>query len=439
MNNHICSYLLHHHVTCYTQMLHDQKMLRGRFRVIFGLVCLLLAGYMTLTQIVRYLKNEDSSTITQIQFNQTPLDDKYPTFSICLRGSDIYWLRENSLFENFGVTSSQFVYTLQGRGWRYEYNERGRPYHNKSVDIGTFPHNETMQYFLKPSDIIVKTEFLAQQEVHTTHYEKDDKGNNGDTPNPFNIGYQTPNEICFTRSSTDHVDLIRQHDLLSLDRKILLPGNNLNVEIRIIFHYPGGLIRNFDNPSFRSTFEAYQKDKILELKVSRVVKSKRRSDSNVPCNPNIDNDDETFQNEVIRRIGCVPVYWSYLLQVLETPKLCNSAEELKNSTELINNIKDVLSTYDPPCLDMTTLVMFTRDSHQRTGRFFIKVLYTEKFYQEIKNIKAFSFETFWSTAGGYLGFFLGYSLLQIPDLLTQLPPFLRRLRLPSKMGRLSTV
>ena len=253
---------------------------------------------------------------------------------------------------------------------------------------------------------------------------------------PFYVGYQAPNEICFTRNSTDEPNLLREYDLLSLDRTLLLPGTNLNVELRIIFHYPGGLIRNFDNPTFRSTLEAYQANKILELKVSRVTKSKRRPDSNIPCDPNIKSDDQTFLHQVIERIGCVPTYWTHLVPVTFAPNLCDSPGELQNSSELINDIKNVLATYDPPCSDMTTLVMFTRDSHQRPGRFFIKILYTEKVYQEIQNVRAFSFETFWSTAGGYLGIFLGYSLLQIPELLTKFPSFLRRSRLISKIGKL---
>ena len=417
-------------------MLRDRKMIQSRLKVTFGLVCLFFAGYMTLTQFVRYLENEDSSIINQIQFNQTPLD-KYPTFSICLKGPNIYWLQEDSLFERFGTTSSQFANTLQGQGWRFEYNEKERLYHNKSVDIGTMASDEIKTHFLRLTDIIIGTEFVAQQDAHTTHFDKGAEGENDHNHIPFYVGHQTPDEICYTRNSTNVIDLIRQHDVLSLDRKLLLPGNNLNVEIRIIFHYPGGLIRNFDNPSFRSTLEVYQKDKILELKVSRVTKSKRRPDSNIPCNPNIENDDITFQKDVIERVGCVPVYWSYLIPVLKTSHLCDSAGELKNASNLINNIKDVLETYDPPCLDMTTLVMFTRDSHQLPGKFLIQVLYTEKFYQEIKNVKAFTFDTFWSTAGGYLGFFLGYSLLQIPDLLAHLPPLLRKFRLLSKIGKLS--
>ena len=45
----------------------------------------------------------------------------------------------------------------------------------------------------------------------------------------------------------------------------------------------------------------------------------------------------------------------------------------------------------------------------------------DKSYQEIVNIQEFSFESFWSAVGGFLGMFLGYSLLQLPELLGNIP------------------
>ena len=47
----------------------------------------------------------------------------------------------------------------------------------------------------------------------------------------------------------------------------------------------------------------------------------------------------------------------------------------------------------------------------------IKLEYRERHYQEIKYAEDFGFESFWSGLGGYVGIFLGYSLLQIPELL----------------------
>ena len=254
---------------------------------------------------------------------------------------------------------------------------------------------------------------------------------------PFHIGHQTPNEICFTRDSKYERDLIRTHDLISLNRQLLEPGINQNVEIRIIIHYPGQLIRDFDNPSFRSLLGSYNDKKIVELKISSVIKLKRRQKSNVRCNPDINNhDDRKFQREVIEKhVGCIPDYWSYSLPIVKTNSTCQSFEDLQKTYNLIQNFKDVLS-YDPPCVEMTCLVAYANEIDQLPHQFYIKIIYAERFYQEIKNDKAFSFVALFSTAGGYLGLFLGYSLLQFPDFLFNAATFLRGLELSGLISKL---
>ena len=38
-------------------------------------------------------------------------------------------------------------------------------------------------------------------------------------------------------------------------------------------------------------------------------------------------------------------------------------------------------------------------------------------FQEIQNVRDFGIESMWSGSGGFIGIFLGYSLLQVPDIL----------------------
>ena len=109
-------------INLYFQLRNDPKIALGRLKVIFGFVCFLLAAYFSLTQVIRYIANEDTSSIAHKQFNQRP-QDMYPTFSICLKGRDIYWDKEEWLFTTLGVTSAQYVDTLMGHGKRYEYDE----------------------------------------------------------------------------------------------------------------------------------------------------------------------------------------------------------------------------------------------------------------------------------------------------------------------------
>ena len=418
-------------------MIKEPKIALGRLKVIFGLVCFLLAAYFSLTQVVRYIANEDTSSIAHKQFNQR-LQDKYPTFSICFKGGDIHRDKEEWLFTTLGVTSAQYVNALMGHGKRYQYDEKTGLYRKVDVDLKNSTLLESYNLALQSDKVIIGVEFKTQQDDHAKHYGKD-KGGTKLTHNPFYVAYQTYDEICFTRESEYESSVIRVHDMISLDRSLLTPGTNLNLEIRIIVHYPGHLIRNFDKPSFRSTLGSYRKNKVLELKISRVTRLSKRPDSNVKCDPNLENDDEKFLQEVINHLECVPPYWSNLQGVVNLLTVnfrqCKTPRELKNATDHIKHFKQVLESYESPCVEMTSLVTFSRELDQLQRKFLVKVTYPESFYQEIKNVRDFSFETFWSTAGGYLGFFLGYSLLQIPELLHGVPSYLRSVQLPAVIGK----
>ena len=72
------------------------------FREIFNLLCIYLAGYMTLTESLRYVENKDTSSFGYKKFGETPLD-KYPTFSICLHSS------QQNFFEYLDLTLSDIT------------------------------------------------------------------------------------------------------------------------------------------------------------------------------------------------------------------------------------------------------------------------------------------------------------------------------------------
>ena len=48
---------------------------------------------------------------------------------------------------------------------------------------------------------------------------------------------------------------------------------------------------------------------------------------------------------------------------------------------------------------------------------YLKMVYLDRSYEEITEIKGFGFEDFISGLGGFLGIFLGCSMMQIPQLL----------------------
>ena len=56
------------------------------------------------------------------------------------------------------------------------------------------------------------------------------------------------------------------------------------------------------------------------------------------------------------------------------------------------------------------------DFNQGNNSFGVVVVYETKRYFEIKQIKAYPFDSFTGNVGGYMGLFLGYAILNLPTL-----------------------
>ena len=219
------------------------------------------------------------------------------------------------------------------------------------------------QVMPNPNNIFTGVSLVALRERHTKHYEL-----GKETPTilklPFHIEYQTPDQTCFSRNSMDEIDLTRAYDLISLNPSLLQPGNHLDLEFRIIMHYPGQLLRSFDNPSYVSTLASYDKHKLLNLKVSHVTTLRKRPASNVRCNEKIENDDMVLLQEIMFHCGCVPPYWKTLVANTQGLEECHSSQQLQNLSHEIENYRNFFSNYDQPCVDMTAMVMINKDVNQ---------------------------------------------------------------------------
>ena len=395
---------------------------------------------MTLTQIMRYLENRDASSITHKFFNQFE-QDKYPTYSICVTGNELYLSHEELLFNALGVNSEQYIDILKGYGWRYKFDTSQLLYTKETLKFENISDYKFASEDLKedliplhPGDIITWAHFGAEAINDTVVY-RSSKEDTMTLGIPFFTSYRTPDEICFTRKSKDRLGAIRSHDLLAMNPFLLTPGKHLFAELRIIFHYPGQLIRNYGNPSYRSTFASMRRNTVLQLTVSHVTKLINRPDSNIRCYNGIESDDTILRESLIKRIECIPVYWNSILKDIRNKKLCESAEQLRDVYSEFRKYKEYFSTYDRPCVDMTTLVTDSRGLPQRKNQFFIDIVYKDKAFQEIRNVREFTFESFFSSMGGFVGIFLGYSILHIPDLIKNGLAFLKRSRHSQLIGK----
>lgn len=375
-----------------------------------------MGAYMTVTQSVEFLENRDSSIISYHHFNQDP-SDQYPTFSICVKGEDIFWENEEFLYDQTGVTSAEYIEILKGNGFRYEINENTLLSEKKSLDI----HDVSMINFehirLQQASIITGADLITNGKNSTIHFGHSDAWESNTNDIPFYIGYQSSDETCFTRNSKYEQNLLRQYDSIFLNDLFLKPGTHLNLEMKIVVHYPRQLLRNYDNPRYTSTFYSHNMDQVLELRISHATTSKNRPNANVKCDDKTKSDDTKFKEEVVKKIGCIPICWNSTMGHPIQFEVCHSLEQLRDANFLIENKKDFMETYDPPCVEMNTMVIVNKDLPQEKDEFKVVIRYTEDVYQKIESIESMSLLAFFAQWGGFVGIFLGYSFLQIPELI----------------------
>ena len=99
--------------------------------------------------------------------------------------------------------------------------------------------------------------------------------------------------------------------------------------------------------------------------------------------------------------------------------LCRTSNQLKNVYHHIKDPIGILKLYDPPCevMKIPVQVKEAKLSGRKLPAMKLTIKYTTEIYQEIQNYRDYNLDTLWSSVGGFIGIFLGYSLLQLPELL----------------------
>ena len=156
------------------------------------------------------------------------------------------------------------------------------------------------------------------------------------------------------------------------------------------------------------------------MKVRQTTVLRKRSVKTKPCMENIDDYDLYFQEAVSREIGCIPPFWSYRIKENLQLEECTSLEKLREVRDIISNFhRNVHTDFQRPCLDMFNSIVWywTKQWTQNENFSFVEILYVDKYYEEITQVEEFGFQDFWANLGGFIGIFLGYSMMQIPELL----------------------
>ena len=188
-------------------------------------------------------------------------------------------------------------------------------------------------------------------------------------------------------------------------------------------------MRSFHKPAFESNVALDTKkdkgvgnhasDKILNIKIDEVTVLRKRPDANVPCDTQLDHsDDVKLLENIMSRVGCTPIYWNnFTGQFSNNFSECHSASELAKIYHYTQTYEDIFLEYVPPCIEMRVSTKFDKEEENKWQEPCMRILYTNPNYLNFVNVRSFGFESFISGLGGFIGIFLGYSLLQVPVLL----------------------
>ena len=284
-----------------------------------------------------------------------------------------------------------------------------------------------------------------------------------ETDFPFHLSYKDTKRICYSPNINQNFSSI--HDSITLDleamsAKLSHPNQFSDLPyVRIYIHMPGQFIRmlgrevasyatsNLMGEHCEFLTALYSGNEAMSglcsgskvtLFLSQVTLLKKRFDARDRCNKELMNEDNELLVSIVRKVGCTPAYWNDIQdELLKNYSLCNTNTEYKKIHKYVSDIDLARSLFIQPCEDMLVVTNIVKErgrlrkknlleKHKMTSYLDLEIIQGSEMYQEIENVKDFGVESCWSGIGGFVGIFLGYSLLQIPELIASYFEMTRR-------------
>ena len=292
-------------------------------------------------------------------------------------------------------------------------------------------------------------------------------------PHAFQKVYQDPRRLCYSPVLYPGLPKKSEHITLEL-RSMVLDWlkhqiNGLTPVITMHVHMQGQFVRSLGKeiasltaqdlvphcPEFLGQWGGSCHGIRLNFDISQVTLLKSRHDAEKPCNDNLKDEDKLIISTILKenKINCVPDFWHGLFNNsnLDYQK-CMKPEPYKKIALLTSNFTSyelLRNMIKPPCEEMiiVTNVQNTKGRERRTKPLIepdiqnfkpemvemlemlyldLQVTHVNDRYQVITNHRGFTGESCWSGIGGFIGIFVGFSLMQLPEVILGLCRFVSR-------------
>ena len=379
------------------------------------IICSGIAVYMAIKEMERYYDNHDTSSVAMKRFSiENDQDSQFPTFSICFHQGNVIY-SSKAFTQHFNKSTEDVRPKIQN----YKNILEGWTTYNPEL-IKRLGKLSLLTIRLK--DLIHEYRIENEDSIRENSWRHNDIN---DTNFPFVVTYQTARTICFTLEEKLPNNINKKGDIVNFKKFNLKNlewkgGNNKSGSIYLYVHAQGQLIRNLDRPIFSLHRDQDHFDATHTVAVKRVDVLKRRQDANIPCKSYHTNEDLEYLKTVVKDVRCVPIFWESLNITHTDFPFCNSTEQYK---KLLNQYNGYMPTPRHwvklrwlPCYEMAVSSVHNM---KVTDHFRITIRYQDlgSQYFETTNTRDFGFENLWSSLGGIVGVFLGYSIINIFEMI----------------------
>jgi hypothetical protein len=171
----------------------------------------------------------------------------------------------------------------------------------------------------------------------------------------------------------------------------------------------------------------------LFLKNMEVLRYRTKRDEE--CDDS-ENYDQRIKLDIIRKVGCRPIFWIFVEDIpickTQTEFQMLFSEHFDKTTRFRKGVK-----YLHPCRDIQKIQIEYRDVNNydvrnntiivssgsnttdvNEGKNWFQIQFDIRVntFKEIKQVRAYSFQSLVGNVGGYIGLFLGFSILNLPSL-----------------------
>ena len=357
--------------------------------------------------------NEDIARITIKKFNSDE-NSVYPSISFVLLSPFV-----DEKFKKYGprVNATAYKLFLQGQLWSKEL--ASVDYNEVSIDMKDYfsgydieyEDNTIMRYNASiPADSGWKPPYSNGNSSIVKGFSLDIPYQKGLNPIKINMKLRTAIFQNKTRPSK------------------VTGGNNIN-GFGVFFHYPmqASSTKQFFKSDWPIRAENDSKSFVMKFEVKDVEVIRNRDKWKERCLPGVPNIDLMKSKSYFERLQCRPPYWNEISNFNLTA--CSSKEDMKKLHDdfLHNRFSKNLKSH-VPCNNLEKLhfdyfefdIPESKDPHM-----IISIVFVDIKFREIVSVRSFDVQSLFGNIGGYVGIFIGYALLQVPEALVR---FIKKMR-----------